>query len=111
MIGTAAAGVVDIVLNYIFIMKYGFIAAAYTTLVAYICYAVLHFIIARKLSEMSVVPLKAICAIIILLSCMAALNLVFISSIIIRYFACAVVVIPMGLLLLRQLLKEKKQNG
>lgn len=110
MIGTAAAGVVDIVLNYIFIMKYGFIAAAYTTLVAYICYAVLHFIIARKLSGISILPFKVVCFIVVLLLCMAALNLVFISSIIIRYLACAVVVIPMGLLLLKRLFKEKNQN-
>ena len=111
MIGTAAAGVVDIVLNYIFIMKYGFIAAAYTTLVAYICYAVLHFFIARKLSGISILPFKVVCFIVVLLLCMAALNLVFISSVIIRYFACAVVVIPMGLLLLKRLFKEKNQNG
>lgn len=48
MIGTMFATVLDIVLNYIFIKKYGYIAAAYTTLFAYMCYLMLHIIISKK---------------------------------------------------------------
>ena len=38
------AAVLNVLLNYIFIKKFGFIAAGYTTLVCYIVYALGHFI-------------------------------------------------------------------
>lgn len=58
MAGTLIAAAIDIVLNLIFIPRYGFIAAAYTTLVAYICYLILHCIISRILVGFCIVPLK-----------------------------------------------------
>lgn len=33
----------NFILNYIFIQKYGFVAAAYTTLFCYICFAIIHY--------------------------------------------------------------------
>ncbi|WP_270347329.1 lipopolysaccharide biosynthesis protein [Mediterraneibacter faecis] len=50
-ITTVCAAVLDIVLNYIFIPKYGYIAAGYTTLVSYIFMAVGHCIVARKIAK------------------------------------------------------------
>lgn len=47
-IGSVCAATANIVLNYIFIPKYGYIAAAYTTLVTYILYFVFHYLIAIK---------------------------------------------------------------
>lgn len=46
-LGTCTAALVNIILNYIFIPKYGYIAAAYTTLVTYFLYFVFHFVLAR----------------------------------------------------------------
>lgn len=43
MVGTTVSALMNLVLNYIFIHKYGFIAAGYTTLFCYILYAVLHY--------------------------------------------------------------------
>lgn len=48
-IGTMLAAVINIILNYIFINKCGYIAAAYTTLVTYFLYFVFHYILARKI--------------------------------------------------------------
>lgn len=111
MLGTAAAAVLDVVLNSIFIARYGFVAAAYTTLAAYACYAVLHFAISRKLVGFSVLPGKMALGLSALVALMSAVDLRFISSIAVRYLSCAVVVIPMALVLLKEITKEKKANG
>lgn len=47
--GTTLAAVINIVLNYYFIQKFGYIAAAYTTLATYFLYFTFHFILARKI--------------------------------------------------------------
>ena len=54
---TVAAAIFNLVANYIFIPKYGYVAAAYTTLASYIVALVLH---ARKaiMLEPNVLPLK-----------------------------------------------------
>ncbi|WP_373899169.1 lipopolysaccharide biosynthesis protein [Haloimpatiens sp. FM7315] len=49
-IGTMGAATLNIALNYIFIPKYGYIAAAYTTLFSYICNFVFHIIAAKKIA-------------------------------------------------------------
>ena len=48
-IGTMSAAVINIILNYIFIKKCGYIAAAYTTLVTYFLYFIFHYILAKKI--------------------------------------------------------------
>lgn len=47
-VGSVCAAVLNIILNYIFIPRFGYIAAAYTTLVTYLLYFVFHYIIAIK---------------------------------------------------------------
>lgn len=45
------AALLNVILNYIFIKLYGYMAAAYTTMVSYICMAILQGYWARKLSK------------------------------------------------------------
>lgn len=40
--------IINIVLNYIFIQRFGYMAASYTTLFCYICFAVVHYFFMRK---------------------------------------------------------------
>ena len=47
--GTAIAAIINIVLNYIFIPIFGYIAAAYTTLVGYMALYTVHYIIVKKM--------------------------------------------------------------
>ena len=49
MIATTASALLNIMLNYIFINMFGYIAAGYTTLICYILYAAFHYIFMRKL--------------------------------------------------------------
>lgn len=51
MVATVASAVVNIVLNYIFIMLCGYYAAAYTSLFCYFLYTVFHYVIYRKVCK------------------------------------------------------------
>lgn len=46
-VGTVIAAILNVVLNIIFVPKYGYIAAAYTTLFSYILLMLLHYLITR----------------------------------------------------------------
>lgn len=48
---TVGGAILNIVLNYIFIKRFGFIAAGYTTLFSYILFAVLHYYFMRKICK------------------------------------------------------------
>lgn len=50
-INTLIAAAINIILNFVFIPKYGYVAAAYTTLVSYIAATVLHAYCSRKLEK------------------------------------------------------------
>lgn len=47
-VGTTLAAFINILLNWIFINKYGYMAAAYTTMFTYFLYFLFHFFIAKK---------------------------------------------------------------
>lgn len=52
-IGTIIAAFLNIILNIIFVPKYGYVAAAYTTLFGYICLAMFHFLTVKKMEKAS----------------------------------------------------------
>lgn len=60
MTGTMLAAVINIILNYIYINKYGYYAAAYTTLITYILYFVFHYLISTVLLKKKVFSLNKI---------------------------------------------------
>ena len=47
--GTIGAAVINVVLNYIFIQMFGYVAAAYTTLFTYMLYFLFHYLLAWKI--------------------------------------------------------------
>lgn len=51
MIASIASAGLNILLNYIFIQKYGYFAAGYTTLFCYIAYAVFHYVFMRRICK------------------------------------------------------------
>lgn len=101
MYGTIAAAVVNIVLNYIFIQRFGFIAAAYTTLASYLLFAAVHYCISGKLLKFFVVPVGKLLGVCAVIAVLAAWNLLFVDSILLRWGVCAAVVIPTALGLLK----------
>ena len=111
MAGTVAAALVNVVLNYIFIRRFGFIAAAYTTLASYVFYVVLHCIISRHLMGFFVLPLGWMVGVSALVGVLAAWNLWFAEHQPLRWGMCALTVIPAALFLLRQLRREKLKGN
>ena len=101
MVATMFAAVLNVILNYVFIAKYGFIAAAYTTLACYVVYLVAHVVICKKLVKFFVVPIKWMLLFSFIAAVSAAANVVFVNSFVIRCALCAVIVIPMALLLVK----------
>ena len=57
--GTMGAAILNIVLNYFAIKKYGYTAAAYTTLIAYAAYFIFHYNIAKKIAGKQMFNAKA----------------------------------------------------
>ena len=110
MAGTMIASILNIALNYIFIRKFGFMAAAYTTLASYACYLALHYVISRKLVRFFVLPFRRMLGICTLIAGIAVWNLWFIDNLLLRWTMCAVVVIPVGCMLLRVIMQDKTHN-
>lgn len=59
-IGTIGAAIINVVLNAICIPKYGYIAAAYTTLISYALYYVFHSVISYKIAGFAIIPLAVL---------------------------------------------------
>ncbi len=51
MLSSVSGAILNMVLNYIFIPKYGFVAAGYTTLVCYVVYAFAHYLFMRRINR------------------------------------------------------------
>ena len=95
MLGTMAATLINLVTNYIFISKYGFIAAAYTTLFSYIFYLTLHIIISYRVIGFFVLPIKDLfmCSGIVLVA--AVMDLLFVNNLLVRWGMCILIIIPL----------------
>ena len=55
---TVGGAILNIILNYICITHFGYMAAAYTTLVSYILYAILHYYFMRKICKIFLNDMK-----------------------------------------------------
>ncbi len=95
-IASIAAAVLNIILNYIFINLFGFLAAGYTTVACYLCYSIGHYIFCRKvciekIGSMELYNIRAISIISIgVLSCSIIFNVLYAFSYI-RYVLIVVV--------------------
>lgn len=71
-IGSIIAAVMNIVLNYIFIPIFGYVAAAYTTLITYGMSCAFHYIISVKAQGFSIYDTKKLIMITLMLGCFGA---------------------------------------
>lgn len=74
-VGSACAATLNIILNYIFIPIFGYIAAAYTTVVTYILYFMFHYIIAYKIQGFELFETKKLLLISLAVCCVGACSL------------------------------------
>ena len=84
-IASAVAALSNYVLNSIYIPKYGYIAAAYTTLASYLILLVIHVLLVHRMGMGNVYPLKKISIILlVLLVYMILVNLLY-QVMVVRY--------------------------
>lgn len=95
MIATLTAAVINIVLNYVFIKNFGFIAAGYTTLISNIVLSGMHYYNTRKIEKEKVFDFKfsLISTALVIAGCLAC-NLIYEISIV-RYILILVVLAVM----------------
>ena len=74
-IGSVLSAILNIILNIIFIKKFGYIAAGYTTMVSYMILMIFHFIGARVVAKIKIFSLKEM-----LLLIVAGISLGYISN-------------------------------
>lgn len=97
---SVTCGILNVLLNYIGIPRYGYIACAYTTLISYVCFAIGHYFFSRKtirdkVGDIPVFNLKVICGIsFALLAASVGITLIY-SYIYIRY---CIILVFVGLL-------------
>ena len=97
MVASASAAVMNVVLNCIFIKIFGYIAAAYTTLVCYILLSFVHYMAYVKIKKNVSISTQLydlrliVCLSIVSLLCMLGMTMVY-DHIFIRYVAIAVLV-------------------
>ena len=93
MIATTVSAGLNLILNYIFILKYGFIAAGYTTLACYLLLYVFHYLNVRKKGYHDIFSNRKILLLsIVVVLTSVLLNFVY-SYILIRYMLIAVIII------------------
>lgn len=79
------AAVLNIILNYIFIQKYGYYAAAYTTLVSYFILTLLHYVGMKKIDKREIYDIKFFTLISLIVFIISMVSIKFIDNFIIRY--------------------------
>lgn len=108
MYGTVIAAIINVITNYIFIKKFDYIAAAYTTLFSYVCYLIVHVIISYRLMKVYILSLKWMFSFILIVVASAVLDIIFIDLIIIRCGICVFTVISVGGIFLKMVYSAEK---
>ena len=109
-IGTILAALLNIVTNAIFIPKYGFLAAAYTTLISYLIYFVFHCIIAYRIIGQNIFSVKILIATVLAIIFVAIISLCCERNYIIRYLGVAIILAFTVLWAKKYVLNELKRK-
>lgn len=108
-IATSCAAILNIILNSIFIPKFGFIAAGYTTAVGYLVLAIAHYIFMKKIEIKEIYNLKNILLISIIVVVLTFFIIFLYNFLIIRYIIIGIFII-MLLLNLKKIIKFIKKR-
>lgn len=82
---TLAAAMIDIVLNLFFVSRFGFVAAAYTTLTSYIFYLIFHMQLSRKLLGFAIMRWSQVLTLGMAVVLAAVISLLLRQNILLRY--------------------------
>ena len=109
MINTISAATLNIILNWFFIKAYGYVGAAYATVLSYIASLILHYTYARRLNK-SLFNMQQLLIPIFVVLIITVLFYIFMNKWILRWtiaFICAMAIIIKERLFLSDVIKKK----
>lgn len=111
-IATSCAAILNIILNAIFIPKYGFVAAGYTTAVGYLVLVISHYIFMNKFQPQKIYDIKILTVISVFVVILTFMIMCLYNLFIIRYVIITLVLllILMNLKKIINILKIEKDN-
>jgi len=84
-IASVTAALMNFILNYIFIPRAGYLAAAYTTLAGYLCLLGIHMVLVYKLGLNKVYDYKMMMSTVLVMMCITVLMTLLYSNTLLRY--------------------------
>lgn len=105
-IGTIASALINVVLNIIFIPKYGYIAAGYTTVVAYFFLFNFHYILAKRIIGKQLFDTKMIVTVTTVIVTLSFVMFFLTDYVILRYFM--VILLLAGLFFILKKIRKRK---
>ncbi|MCA9767105.1 MAG: oligosaccharide flippase family protein, partial [Carnobacterium sp.] len=105
-IGTIASALINVVLNIIFIPKYGYIAAGYTTVVAYFFLFIFHYILAKRIIGKQLFDTKMIVTVTTVIVTLSFVMFFLTDYVILRYFM--VILLLAGLFFILKKIRKRK---
>lgn len=116
-IGTMLAAVLNIILNLLFIPRYGYVAAAYTTVVCYLLYYILHVLFAKHVHRKNLYNVRIQFQYIILVSLMMFFVVWRCNDVITRMLVFSTIVVALLVLCLKykneimKVVRKMKRKG
>ena len=93
MIASVVSTILNLILNFLFIPMFGYIAAGYTTLFCYMIQALIDYFAMRKVAPQPVYNMKYILILSIAVTIIALLSNIVYDSIVIRYIIIAIILV------------------
>lgn len=109
-VGTMIAAVLNIVLNTIFIPLYGFVAAAYTTVVCYLLYYFVHLMLSRNIHGSMIYSMKWHLLTMTYVTVFHFLCLILLEQIVFRLVILIVILITAGFFIYRKMPELKNSK-
>lgn len=110
-IATSCAAVLNIVLNAIFIPKYGFVAAGYTTAVGYLVLGISHYIFMNKIQPQKIYNIKILTIISVFVVLLTFIFMSLYDYFVIRYIILGIIFLLILINLKKILRFIKMKNG
>ena len=107
-IGTGTAAVLNIILNVIFIKRFGYIAAAYTTELTYILYFAFHYLISKRLEKKGLFSVKCLLCVTIICIIASIVIVHILEYVVIRWSIALSIIIITCILLRNKIIKINK---
>lgn len=101
-INTLIAAIINILLNWIFIPKYGYIAAAYTSLIGYFVLLLMHYIAVKRMDKAKWYSTKFNCVFVLLFLAYLAICCILYEISIIRYTLIGVLFLTISFFLIKE---------